>query len=78
MQFIGLERWDGQQRGIVWWNRRDRVCLGIPVLARSRAQALTGLLHVSTEGLGRIGAVLVGVLVGETRPLGVVTSFGGG
>ena len=42
--------------------------LGFGVLALSRAQALTGLLWVAVEGLGRSGAVLSGVLVGDTRP----------
>ena len=46
-------------------------CRGHLVLCtweRSGAQALPGLLHVATEGLGRCGAVLDVVMVSETRP----------
>ena len=52
--------------------------LGLSALARSRPQALTGLLHVATEGLGSSGTVLAGVLVSEISPLGVVSGFDGG
>ena len=39
--------------------------------------ALPVLLHVATEGLGRRGAVLAGVLVSDTSPGGLVASFYG-
>ena len=47
-------------------------------MACSRAQDLICLLPVAAEGFVRGGAVLSGVLVSETRPLGVVAGFDGG
>ena len=63
---------------MVWGEGQGEGSLGLSVLARSRAQALTGLLHVATEGLRNSGAVLAGVLVSEISPLGVVSGFDGG
>ena len=63
VQFIG--KW---QVGI---GRGDGRCggrLGICACVRSRAQTLLGLLNLATEGIGRCGAVLAGVLVSKTWP----------
>ena len=78
MKFIGLDKWDGQKRRIVLCYRQDGGHLGLGELALSRAQALTGLLHVPAEGLGRVGTVFSSVLVGETRPWVLVAIFDGG
>ena len=42
--------------------------IGLGELDISRAQALLFFLHVAMEGLSRSGAVLSGVLVGDTSP----------
>ena len=76
MQFIGS--CFGQKRRVVCGYGWYRVHLGLGALALSRIQALKSLLHVGTEGLGRSRALLAGVMVGETRPGGVVAGFDGG
>ena len=65
MQFIVW--WVGQHR-VIEWGVRYRVQLGLGEFSHNRLQALTGLLRVATEGLGRSKSVLAGVLVSETRP----------
>ena len=71
MQFIGI--WVGKHRGIGCGGN-----IGLGVLAHSRVQALTGFLHVDTEGISRSRAVLAGVMVSETRPLLLVSGFESG
>ena len=68
MQFISLDRWSVQPRGVVWWDRKDEGHLGLGAMYLIRAQAFMGFLHVVAEGLGRVGAVLAVILVVDTKP----------
>ena len=66
IQFIGM--CVVQHRRISWGGWRYLRHLGLGVFSRSRVQDFTGLLHVSTKGLGRSRSVHAGVLVSKTSP----------